>query len=200
MTVDRFVGQIAGAGSASGVRFVVGSWDRSPWGPFADAMVEQADGHRTLLAPTEAVADYVGATYTFDTVRLTPVLVERTAHRWDIHAGPLQAAVAIGGPTRVGRLLEVLPRRATTARWFAALVSPIARVAMPGVRTRGSAGGGRTEWYAAHAVHHVTSLIGEFDGQDLGDLAPVAPPTRFGFSSSPPSPSVTSLVTYVERR
>ena len=52
---ERFSGRIAGVGSASGVRIVVGRWDDSPWGAFADVMVEDAAGHRVLLAPSERV-------------------------------------------------------------------------------------------------------------------------------------------------
>ena len=36
---ERFEGQIAGLGSTSGVRVVVGHWARSPFGAFTDAMV-----------------------------------------------------------------------------------------------------------------------------------------------------------------
>ena len=45
---DRFVGEIAGAGTTSGTRLVIGHWPTSPFGPIADAMVEDADGHRVL--------------------------------------------------------------------------------------------------------------------------------------------------------
>ena len=38
-------------------------------------MVEHADGHRLLFAPTEVVADYVSATYTFDEIRVESVTV-----------------------------------------------------------------------------------------------------------------------------
>ena len=69
----RFEGQIAGVGSTSGVRVVIGHWVRSPFGAFADAMVERADGHRMLLAPSEQVAELVSTTYTFDEVRVEPV-------------------------------------------------------------------------------------------------------------------------------
>src|SRR5699024_6852506 len=44
----RFVGEIAGVGTTSGTRVVVGRWEDSPFGPFGDAMVETADGHRVL--------------------------------------------------------------------------------------------------------------------------------------------------------
>jgi hypothetical protein len=46
-----FTGRIAGFGSGAGVRMVVGSWLESPFGRFADVMVETADGKRILLAP-----------------------------------------------------------------------------------------------------------------------------------------------------
>ena len=45
---QRFEGFIAGVGSTSGIRVVVGHWPRSPFGSFTDAMVERADGRRTL--------------------------------------------------------------------------------------------------------------------------------------------------------
>jgi hypothetical protein len=48
----RFSGAIAGAGSSSGVRLVVGRWLDSPLGAFADVMVQDAAGNRTLLAPS----------------------------------------------------------------------------------------------------------------------------------------------------
>ena len=35
-------------------------------------------------------------------------------------------------------------------------------------------------------------------GRDVIALAPVDPPTRFGFSSTPRTPSLASVVTYVE--
>ena len=48
---QRFSGAIAGTGSTSGVRVVVGHWHDTPLGAFSDAMVETAAGHRVLLAP-----------------------------------------------------------------------------------------------------------------------------------------------------
>ena len=55
---QRFHGAIAGIGSTSGTRIVVGRWDRSPWGAFADLMVETPTGHRVLIAPSEQVAEF----------------------------------------------------------------------------------------------------------------------------------------------
>ena len=69
----RFHGQIAGVGSTSGVRVVIGRWDASPLGAFADVMLEQPDGHRVLLAPSTAVAEFVADTYVFDEVVVTDV-------------------------------------------------------------------------------------------------------------------------------
>ena len=65
MAVDRFEGRICGVGTREGSRIVVGRWDRSPLGEFADVMVESRDGHRLLVAPSRAVAEYVGSTYRF---------------------------------------------------------------------------------------------------------------------------------------
>ncbi len=52
----RFEGYIAGLGSTSGTRLVVGCWERSPLGAFADLMIERPDGHRLLIAPSARFA------------------------------------------------------------------------------------------------------------------------------------------------
>ncbi len=80
---------------------------------------------------------------------------------------------------------------------FATVADPVARVAMRGVRTRGMARAGRREFYGATDLRTVTALTGTLDGIPLGDLAPVDPPCRFGFSSTPKRPSVTDVVTTI---
>ncbi|MDT0164106.1 hypothetical protein Q9R32_00880 [Actinotalea sp. AC32] len=199
--LDRYEGHIVGLATTSGRRVVVGRWLRSPWGRFADVMTEDAAGTRTLLAPARAVADEVAATYVFDEVRVTPVRVtcDAAARRWHVTAGPLSVDLAIGGPTEVGRLLGLVPRAVARSRAFATAVDPLAGLLVPGVRTVGSAGGGRREWYGATAQHHVVGVGGDWDGAPLGGLLPTVPPVRFGFSSVPHRPAVTALRTTIAR-
>lgn len=196
---DRFTGRIAGVGSASGVRVVVGRWDDGPWGAFADLMVEEPAGHRVLVAPDARVRDFVSATYTFDEVSIEPVVVTDTPDGWRVESESLTMCLTIGGPTVLGRLLGLIPWRVATAPAWCSLTDPVARIVLRGVRTRGSAGNGRREWYGATSVHAITAMSGTWRGDDLGALAPVDPPCRFGFSSTPRRPSVTSVVTTVER-
>lgn len=194
----RFTGAIAGIGSTSGVRFVVGRWVKSPLGPFADVMVEDASGHRTLLAPSAEVAEFVQQTYEFDEVCTTPVSVEVTRDGWDVHVeGHLSAYLRIGSRMPLGWLLRAVPRPLATSPRWAAFVDPVARAAMRGVRTRGIALEGRREWYGATDLHSLTSLAGSWRGVPLGRLADVDPPCRFGFSSTPTSPGITQVVTTV---
>jgi hypothetical protein len=194
---QRFEGAIAGIGSTSGVRVVVGRWDRSPLGAFADAMVAEADGRRVLLAPSQEVADFVAATYSFDEVRIEPLTVEGVT-RWLVRSPSLLLDLEIGHRTTLGRLLRAVPTAVGTSPAWCAVTDPVARVVMRGVRTRGSAGNGRREWYAATDHHVLRSATGSYDGVDLGALRPVSPEPGFGFSSTPTRPSVTSLVTTVE--
>ncbi|WP_210443339.1 hypothetical protein [Nocardioides sp. SYSU D00065] len=196
---ERFTGRIAGVGSTSGVRVVVGRWDDSPWGPFADVMVEDAAGHRVLLAPDQRVREFVASTYAFDEHAIEPVTVADTADGWRVSTPSLTLRLVLGTRTPLGRLLGLVPARVATAPWFCALADPVARVVMRGVRTRGTAGNDRREWYGATSVLSVTGISGEWRGTDVGALAPVDPPCRFGFSSTPQRPSVTSVVTTIER-
>jgi hypothetical protein len=199
--LDRYEGHILGFATADGRRVVIGRWLRSHRPPFADVMTEDAGGRRTLLAPTRAIADEVGATYAFDEVVITPVRItaDAAARRWCVTAEPLIAEVTIGGPTAVGRLLGALPRSVARSRAFATAADPVARVLVPGVRTRGSAGGGRREWYGAVGQHRVVAVRASWDGVPCGDLLPTVPPVRFGFSSVPHRPTVTAVRTTIAR-
>lgn len=190
---DVFRGAIAGAGTTAGVRVVVGRWDESPYGAFADAMVETAAGHRVLIAPSRRVADFVAATYSFDEVRVESIAV----NGWDVSSSSLMLELTVGARTGLGRVLRVVPARLAESPAWCTVTDPVARVVLRGVRTRGSAGGGRREYYGATDVRAVTALRGTFDGADLGELAPVVPAPRFGFSSTPRRPSVTAVVTTV---
>ncbi|ROR72168.1 hypothetical protein [Bogoriella caseilytica] len=207
-----FEGRIAGWGTASGRRFVLGTWRNSPLGSFTDVMVEQPDGERILLAPHAEIADFVASTYTFDRTVLAPVLLRRTdadgnslpdsaatmpGERWSIEAGPLTARVTLGSRTVLGWLLRGVPRRLASAPAFTHLTDPVARVLFRGVRTRGTAGGGRQEYYGATDLRRLVSAATLWDGESLGPLRPLSPPVRFGFGSAPRRPSVTDLVTTV---
>jgi hypothetical protein len=156
-------------------------------------MVETRDGHRLLLAPTQEVADFVASTYTFDEVRVEQIAL----NGWVLSSPSLTVALTVGRRTGLGRLLRLVPARLAESPAWCTVTDPVARVALRGVRTRGTAGNGRREWYGATDVREVTAVTGSLDGADLGTLTPVTPAPRFGFSSTPKRPSVTTVVTTV---
>lgn len=195
---QTFRGQIAGIGSTSGTRVVVGHWLETPLGAFGDAMVETAAGHRVLLAPRQEVADFIAATYSFDEMRIEPCTVSADERAWHVRSDSLELDLEIGRRTALGLALRSVPGRVATSPAWCTLTDPVARVVLRGVRTRGTAGGRRREWYGATDTHRVVSIGGTFDGSDLGQLCDVDPPCRFGFSSTPRSPSVTDVLTTVE--
>jgi hypothetical protein len=193
----RFRGTIAGVGSASGVRVVVGWWHESPYGAFADVMLADAGGTRVLLAPCDEVADFVAATYTFDRVEVVPVEVVRDGATVHVGAGALDLSYDVGGRAPLGRLLRLVPPALAVRPGWSRVTDPVARVALRGVRTRGSAGRGRTEVYGATDLHRIEGLHGTWLGRPLGALRSVTPEPGFGFGSTPPAPSVTTLVTTI---
>ncbi|MBK8470515.1 MAG: hypothetical protein WAR57_04280 [Candidatus Phosphoribacter sp.] len=207
----RFSGRITGIGSTSGVRLVVGHWDVSPFGAFADVMVEDASGRRTLLAPTDEIARFVSGTYEFDDVAVAPIDAawspphERagqphTGGVCRVRTDRLELTVEVGGRSGVGRLLRLMPTALATAPWWCRAIDPVARRVMPGVRTAGSTGRGRSEFYGATDLRKIRAVHGSWDGADLGSIADVWPPARFGFSSVPRRPAMTTIVTTVRDR
>jgi hypothetical protein len=193
----RFEGAIAGMGTRAGVRVVVGHWAASPYGPVSDVMVERPDGHRLLLAPTPALARFVADTYAFDEVRVVPVTVTAGPDRWAVTAGPLELRFRLGRRGWRGWLLRAVPAPLARHPAWIALVDLPARL-LPGVRTRGTAGNGRREWYGVRDLRPIVALTARLDGHDLGPLAPVDPPVRFGFGSTPRHPALVRVTTTVE--
>ncbi|MFE2218780.1 hypothetical protein ACFW93_43600 [Streptomyces canus] len=193
----RFDGWIAGLGTASGTRIVLGHWPRSPFGPFSDVMLERPDGERLLLAPTRQTAEFVATTYVFDTVRVVPVGVRVADGTWNVTAGPLDLRFVTGRRRLLGLLLCAVPGVLARRPGWCTLTSLPARVLLPGVRTRGSAGGGRREWYGARDLRPIHAVSAALEGNDLGAMAPVVPPVRFGFGSVPRRPALTRVTTTV---
>ncbi|MGV9991184.1 hypothetical protein [Streptomyces sp. NPDC003374] len=191
-----FDGFIAGLGTASGTRLVLGRWTSSPFGPFSDVMLERGDGRRLLLAPGPEPARFVAGTYSFDEVRVEPVHVTVTGRHWSVRSPSLALRLCTGPRGPLGLLLGAVPRRlAVDPRWIEAVDRP-ARL-LRGVRTFGSAGGGRSEWYGAQDLRPVRRARAVLEGVDLGPPADVFPPVRFGFGSTPRRPCVVRVTTTV---
>jgi hypothetical protein len=193
-----FTGHIAGFGTQAGVRFVVGSWLESPFGRFADVMVEEADGKRSLLAPNAAIAEFVSATYTFDAIELGDVTVDLQTDRFRVSAPGLEAEGVLGGAAPFDWLLRRVPARLATAPAWLRVIDPVAERLVPGVHTTGSAGNGRREYYGVRRARRITSVDGSFAGGALSGLAALDPPVRFGFSSAPAVPQLVSVTTTID--
>jgi hypothetical protein len=192
-----FDGNIAGIGTASGLRAVVGVWQQSPFGSFADVMVQHPSGQRLLLAPTRDVAAFISATYSFDAVQVVEVQALLADGLLTVDAGPLQLRARLGGRTLLGCALRLVPRPlAVHTAWLRA-ISPLAGLLSSGARTSGTAGSGRREYYGVSDLHRISSAVVHWNGGPAGDLAPVLPAVTFGFSSVPPRPSIARVRTTV---
>jgi hypothetical protein len=194
----QFAGWIAGLGTASGHRVVVGHWPSSPYGAVTDAMVEDPAGHRTLYAPTAQLAGFLTAAYRFDDAQVAACHARRSGPRWRVQAGPLRLSFTIGRRTLLGWLLWVMPAPLARTPWWVSLLDLPARRLLPGVRTRGRTRDGRRQWYGAQDLHPIIAASATLDGVDLGALRAVQPPVGFGFGSVPGRPSLVHLTTMIE--
>lgn len=183
------VGRIIGVGFSSGDRVVVGQWDRSPIGPFADVMWADANDQRTLFTDTDRAADFITSIYHFEQVRVVDLGVERRRRHLTVHLPRRSLTV------QAHRAIPVLGPR---PRWFTRFVEkPLARRLL-GVETHGVSPAGVEEWYQARWWAPLRSAEATVDGRSLGSLGVLDPPARFGFSEAPRRPSWTELRTVVD--
>ena len=142
--MELFSGWIAGMGTGSGHRLVVGHWHASPYGQVTDAMVEDPAGRRSLYAPTPQLAEFLGEVYRFDEVQVGHCSARRAGRRrWEVQAGPLQLSFTVGRRSLLGWLLWAIPAPLARAPWWVSLQDQVARRLLPGVRTRGGTRDGR---------------------------------------------------------
>ena len=88
-----------------------------------------------------------------------------------------------------------MPARLATAPAWVRLLDLPARLA--GLRTRGTAGNSRTEWYDVRDLHTVNDLTATWSASPLGTLAQIRPPVTFGFASVPPTPTLARVTTTI---
>jgi hypothetical protein len=196
--MERFSGWIAGVGTGSGYRLVVGHWVASPYGQVTDAMVEDPAGHRMLYAPTRELAEFLGEVYRFDEVQLGTCSARPAGSGWEVEAGPLQLSFTVGRRSLLGWLLRAVPAPLARSPWWVTLLDQVARRLLPGVRTRGGTRDGRRQWYGARDLHPIVAARATLHGRDLGALGPVRPPVGFGFGSVPGRPSLVHLTSLIE--
>ncbi|MCZ2403178.1 hypothetical protein IV498_08280 [Paenarthrobacter sp. Z7-10] len=193
-----FRGHIAGVGTASGLRAVVGLWDKTPFGPFSDVMVELPSGHRVLLAPDPETAAFIEGTYDFDEIRVLKVGTRLNAESLEVDAGPLHICAGLGARTGLGQLLARVPRRLAVHPWWLRAVNPAVARISPGTQTAGEAKDGRREFYGVTDLVGIDSAVVSWEGKDAGGLRDITPAVRFGFSSMPPRPSLATVQTTVQ--
>ena len=184
LTHIRMAGTISSCGFASGDRFVVGAWRESPIGRTVDVMWARPDGTRILLAPDDATADFVTSVYEFDEVRITDLTASASPQHLVLRSDPLELTLRTAGPS------FVLPPR---PRWFTRFVERPVAYTLLGVRTWGTSPTGVQEWYQARRCAFVRSASARLDGVDLGERRSLRPTCGFGFSESPPWPTIVDV-------
>jgi hypothetical protein len=177
---------------------VVGSWLQSPFGRFADVMIEMSDGERVLVAPSADIAEFVSTTYTFDRISLGEVTSDVSRDRFNLTGPDLEISGRVGGPAPFDKLLRLVPSRLACAPAWLRVIDPIAARLVPGVRTAGSAGHGRREYYGVTRTRRIDAVDAVYRGVHLGAVTALHPPVRFGFSSAPSTPQLVSVTTTID--
>ena len=205
----RFDGWILGASFGTGHTLVFGRWQDSPFGSFADLMLREPDGTRVLIAPDDAVADFVDRHYRFDRIERAAVQVDREAGRIVADAGRVRLVLDLGPRQLVGHLLRMRPRvLRTDPRWIAVedrvfrpIVAPLLGGGVGGIHARGVTRAGARQWYGIHDLLPARARA-TVDGRDLGAPEPPTWQAGFGASEFPGMPAavrVTSLIEDLDR-
>ena len=140
------------------------------------------DGRRRLVAPSQAMADFVSAVYRFDDVLVTPLSAVVAGRSLVLTAPELRLELQ----ARAGRGWPLPPAPAWVTRYLA---GPLAWRLL-GVRTYGVTPTGVREWYRARWYRPLVEGRASVAGRDLGPLRPLDPAVGFGFSEPPRRPSM----------
>ena len=187
-SLDIFTGRITSSGFQTGDRIVVGAWKTSPFGNFTDIMWAKSDGTRVLIAPTQEIADYVTAMYSFDEILLEDVdsIEDGRCLKVKCETMELDFQWNKGFKIPFKRSLLFI---ATVELFFAKLIFS--------TRTYGVTKNNRKEWYAIDRVSHITHATANISGKGVGRFKPMDEPCKFGFSEAPKKPSSCEVRTHI---
>jgi hypothetical protein len=182
-------GRISSVAFASGDQFVVGHWSRSPVGPISDVMWLDANDTRTLIASSDAAAEFITSIYSFDQVTVAALRVRSEASATNVATDQLSIDVAAGPlrPVPLWRPLWVTRR----------IEAPIARRLL-GVETYGTSPTGAREWYQTRGWRWARGGSAQLDGRDLGPVVELERPMNVGFSNPPRRASIVSVKVTIE--
>jgi len=178
-------GTISNVAFASGDRFVIGHWERSPIGPMDDVMWARPDGTRVLLVDRPEAERFITAVYRFDAVTVTEICCTARHNTVEVSAGMVELTL------RTGRHIPIPLARLRRLTVFRPVEAALARLLL-GVRTYGVSPTGVHEWYRADGYRRVLSAQGWVDGRPLGALVRFEP-AGFGFSEPPRRPAVVRV-------
>lgn len=186
--MDVFKGRITSSGFQSGDRIVVGSWNESIFGQFTDIMWAKPDGHRTLIAPNQKIADYVDSMYTFDEIIIQEIQVSQDERRMNVTCDAMELEFGWNKGWKI-------PFKRSL--FFIATIELIFAKLFFSTRTHGMTRNNRKEWYAIDRVSKITDAKALIDGKNVGDFSNISEPCKFGFSEAPKKPSSCEVRTHI---
>ena len=188
--MDVFQGRISSAAFDTGDRIIVGNWHESPLGKFSDVMWANPEGNRTLIAPSDKVAEYLNSIYSFDETIIQDIEVIGDESQLSLKCEKMELEFKWNKGWKVPFKRSLL---------FISTVEGIFARMFFGTKTYGLTKNGRKEWYAIDRVSKLTTATASIDSTNLGPMNTMKEPCKFGFSEAPKKPSSCVLRTHILR-
>ena len=188
--MDIFEGRITSCGFDSGDRIVIGMWESSPFGSFADIMWAKPDGTKILIAPNSEIGDYIYSLYDFDEVRIEEIKIKRKLKEICF------STTDINCQFNWGKEISFLVKRRPL--WFVATVEYFFGWLIFRTKTHGKTKNGRKEWYVVDKISRLKNAKAEIAGKNLGHYSKFSPKANFGFSDPPNMPASVLVRSHIE--
>ncbi len=188
--MDIFEGRITSCGFSSGDRIVIGIWEKSPFGIFADIMWARPDGKKILIAPNQEIADYIHSLYDFDEVKIEDIKIERKSKEIIFNCNDIECQF------NWGKEISFLIKRRPL--WFVSTIEYFFGWLIFRTKTHGKTKNGRKEWYVVDNISRLKDARAEVSGKDLGEYTKFYPKANFGFSDPPNMPASVLVRSHIE--
>jgi hypothetical protein len=188
--MDIFEGRITSCGFDSGDRIVIGLWEKSPFGSFADIMWARPDGTKILIAPNEKIGEYIDSLYEFDEIRIEEIKIQRNRKEIIFNCTDIQCQFNWGN--EISFLVKRRPL------WFVSTIEYFFGWLIFRTKTHGKTKNGRKEWYVVDKISRLKKAKAKISGKDLGRYTKFSPKANFGFSDPPKMPASVIVRSHIE--